>query len=108
MVGLGSGFSLLSGGTLGRTFGGAFLLASALVPVALRARALATAVVLPPLLFLAARVLESKVGGYPSGIRATGLDVATSLALSAPLLFTGSLLAVAIVIVRLLLPVLRR
>lgn len=107
VVGLGVGLDLAVGDSLGLAFDATFLLAAALVAIALRVRALATAVVLPPLLFVGAQVLSSKAGGHTAGARETALDVGTSLALSAPLLFAGTALAVAVVLARVVVRLIR-
>lgn len=108
VVGLGALFDLALGGALGLGFTATFLLGSVLVTLALRIRALATGVVLPPLLFAAAAFFETKHSGVTSGNRQAALDVATSLALSAPVLFTGTALALAVVLGRLVVHAVRR
>ncbi|MDQ1666878.1 MAG: hypothetical protein QOH75_2909, partial [Actinomycetota bacterium] len=80
----------------------------AVVAMAMRIRALATAVVLPPLLFAGAALMETKQSGVTSGNRQAALDVATSLALSAPALFLGTALALAVVLARLVARAVRR
>jgi hypothetical protein len=56
--------------------------------------------VLPPLLVAAATTLIARFGGRNRGMRELGLDVGTTLALSAPLLFGASALALIVVVVR--------
>ena len=66
------------------------------------------AMVLPPLLFAGGYALETRSGGQTTGRREMALDVATSLALHAPVLFVGTALAVAVVVVRVLVHLIRR
>lgn len=108
VVGIGAAVDLAFGDALGLGFTATFLLGCALVPLALRTRALATAVVLPPLLFAGAQVLQSRADGRASGRHEMALDVATSLAISAPVLFAGTGLALAIVLGRLVIVLVRR
>ncbi len=86
--------------TLGLATGLAYLVAAVAAPAVVRFRSLATAAVLPPLLFVAAAALIARAGGQNRGNREVVLDVATTLALSAPLLFTGAVAAVIVVLVR--------
>jgi hypothetical protein len=108
IVGLGAIVDLAVGGSLGLGFTVTFVLACAVVAMAMRIRALATAVVLPPLLFAGAALMETKQSGVTSGNRQAALDVATSLALSAPALFLGTALALAVVLARLIARAVRR
>jgi hypothetical protein len=108
VVGLGTASDLALGGGLGTVFNVTFLLGCVLVASAVRIRALAVAVVLPPLLFAAGYGLETKASGQTSGQRQMALDLATSLALQAPMLFIGTALAVAITLVRLGVHLIRR
>jgi hypothetical protein len=108
VVGLGAAGDLAFGGGLGVGFTVSFLLGCLLVAAMLRTRALAVAVVLPPLLFSGGYALETKTSGQTSGRREMALDVATSLALHAPVLFLGTALAVAVVLVRVVVHLLRR
>jgi hypothetical protein len=108
VVGLGAAGDLALGGGLDVGFSATFLLGCVLVATALRTRALAVAVVLPPLLFAGGYALETKTSGQTSGRREMALDVATSLALHAPLLFVGTALAVAVVLVRVVVHLIRR
>ncbi len=86
--------------TLGLATGLAYLLAAVAAPAVVRFRSLATAAVLPPLLFVGAAALIARTGGQNRGSREVALDVATTLALSAPLLFGGAVAAVVVVLVR--------
>lgn len=108
IVSLGVAGDLALGHGLGVGFAATFLLGCALVAAALRTRALAVAVVLPPLLFAAGYAVETKSSGQTAGRREMALDVATSLALHAPLLFIGTALAVALVLGRVLVHLIRR
>jgi hypothetical protein len=108
VVGLGAAGDLALGGGLGVGFNATFLLGCLLVAALLRTRALAVAVVLPPLLFSGGYALETKTSGQTSGRREMALDVATSLALHAPVLFLGTALAVAVVLVRVVVHLFRR
>lgn len=108
VVGLGAAGDLALGGGLGVAFTATFLLGCLLVPATLRTRALAVAVVLPPLLFSGGYALETKTSGQTSGRREMALDVATSLALHAPVLFFGTALAVAVVLIRVVVHLFRR
>lgn len=108
VAGLGAAGDLGRGKGLGLGFTATFLVGCVLVPVALRTRALAVATVLPPLLFAGGYALETKTGGQTAGRREMALDVATSLALHAPVLFIGTALAVAVVLVRVAVHLIRR
>ena len=108
VVGLGAEGDLALGNGLGVGFTATFLLGCLLVAATLRTRALAVAVVLPPLLFSGGYALETKSSGQTSGRRQMALDVATSLALHAPVLFLGTALAVAVVLVRVVVRLFRR
>ncbi len=98
--GIGAALDLLVGDSLGLTFGLTFLLACALAPLVVRPRSLLTAAVLPPLVFVGYSALAAQRSGHVDGMRELGLDVASNLALSAPLLFVGTALAVAITLMR--------
>lgn len=86
--------------TLGLATGLAYLLAAVAAPAVVRFRSLATGAVLPPLLFVGAAALIARTGGQNRGSREVALDVATTLALSAPLLFGGAVAGVVVVLVR--------
>jgi hypothetical protein len=85
-----------------------FVIASAVMALTLQVRSLASAVIAPPLMFACATMLVGKLSGEVHGSRALALDTATSLALSAPVLFGGTALAAAIAVVRLATAVARR
>jgi hypothetical protein len=108
IVGLGAAGDLALGDGLGIGFATTFVLSCVLVPVALRIRALGVAIVAPPLLFAGGYAMETRASGQTSGLRQMGLDVATSLALHAPLLFVGTAVAVAAVLVRVAVHLIRR
>jgi hypothetical protein len=108
IVGLGAAVDLALGRGLGVIFTATFLLGSVLVACAVRTRALAVATVLPPLLFAGGYALETMTSGQTVGRREMLLDVATSLALHAPALFIGTAVAIAIVLVRLAVHLVRR
>jgi hypothetical protein len=108
IVGLGAAGDLALGGGLGVGFATTFVLSCVLVAATLRVRALGVATVAPPLLFAGGYALETRTSGHTSGLREMSLDIATSLALHAPLLFIGTALAVAVVIVRLGVHLIRR
>jgi hypothetical protein len=86
--------------TLGLGTGIAVVLVALAAPVVVRFRSLATAAVLPPLLVTAAATVIARLGGQDRGLREVGLDVGTTLALSAPLLFGASALALLVVLAR--------
>jgi hypothetical protein len=108
VVALGAASDLALGAGLGLGFAATFLLGCLLVAAALRTRALGVAVVLPPLLFAGGYALETWNSGLTTGRREMALDVATSLALHAPLLFAGSAIAVVVVLGRLVVHLVRR
>ena len=108
VVGLGAEGDLALGHSLGTGFTATFLLGCVLVACALRTRALAVAVVLPPLLFAGGYALETTSSGLTTGRKAMALDVALSLALNAPLLFIGTALTVAVVLIRVAVHLVRR
>jgi hypothetical protein len=100
LVGCGVVLDLRRDGDLGLGTGIAFVLASMAAPAVVRFRSLATAAVLPPLLFVAAIASLARLGGQDKGLREMGLDVGTTIALSAPLLFAGTALGLVVVVVR--------
>jgi hypothetical protein len=108
LMGVGAMADLGFGDSLGVGFAAMFVIASALMAMTLRVRSLASAVIAPPLLFAFATMVAGKVSGEVHGSRALALDTATSLALSAPVLFGGTALAAAIAVVRLVSAVARR
>ena len=108
LIGIGAMADLGFGDSLGVGFAAMFVIASALMALTLRVRSLASAVIAPPLIFAIATMLVGKLSGEVHGWRALALDTATSLALSAPVLFGGTALAAAIAVVRLATAVTRR
>lgn len=85
-----------------------FLLTAAGTPLLLRPRSLASAVVLPPLVFAGAAAAIAWRSGFNVGTRQIGLDVGTTMALNAPLIFGGTLAALVVVAVRLTVRLARR
>jgi len=108
LMGIGAMADLTFGDSLGFGFAAMFLIASVTMALTLRVRSLASAVIAPPLLFTAATMLAARASGQVEGRRALALDTATSLALSAPVLFGGTALAAAVAVVRLVLDLVRR
>ncbi|MGZ4589673.1 MAG: DUF6542 domain-containing protein [Actinomycetes bacterium] len=108
VVGLGALLDAALGGSLGLGFRVTFVLGCVLVAMAVRIRALATAAVLPPLLFAGSAYFETRRAGLTHGYREAALDAATTLALSAPVLYLGTAVALAIVLVRLVVHAVRR
>ena len=107
-MGAGAMADLTFGNSLGVAFATMFLIASAGMAMMLRFRSLASAVIAPPLLFTAATMIVAKLSGEVEGSRALAFDTATSLALSAPVLFGGTALAAALVVVRIAVALARR
>ena len=101
LVAMGAMADLVFGDSLGVGFAAMFVIASAGMALTLQVRSLASAVIAPPLMFAFATMLVGKLSGEVNGSRALALDTATSLALSAPVLFGGTALAAAIAVVRL-------
>jgi uncharacterized protein DUF6542 len=108
LMGVGAMADLTFGDALGVGFAAMFVIASAVMALALRVRSLASAFIAPPLMFAIATMVVGKLSGEVHGSRALALDTATSLALSAPVLFGGTALAAAIAVVRLLAAIARR
>ena len=108
LVAIGATADLVFGDSLGVGFAAMFVIVSAMMALTLRVRSLASAVIAPPLMFAVVTMLAGKLSGEVHGSRALALDTATSLALSAPLLFGGTALAAAIAVVRLTTAVARR
>ncbi|MDT7784691.1 MAG: hypothetical protein QOF58_3110 [Pseudonocardiales bacterium] len=108
LMGVGAMADLTFGGSLGVGFAAMFVIGSAVMALTLRVRSLASAFIAPPLMFAIATMLVGKLSGEVHGSRALALDTATSLALSAPVLFGGTALAAAIAVVRLLVAIARR
>lgn len=100
LVALGAGLDLRRDATLGLGTGLAVMLAALAAPAVVRFRSLATAAVLPPLLVAGAAVVIGRLGGQDRGTRELVLDVGTTLALSAPLVFAATAAAVLVVLVR--------
>ena len=98
---LGVSLDLVLGGRFGVGSQLTFLLASVGATLVVRRRALATAAVLPPLLFVGSATSLAWLSGRATDTRELGLDVGTTLATSAPLLFATTLLALGIVAARL-------
>jgi hypothetical protein len=101
LMAIGAITDLAFGDLLGVGFAAMFVIASAVMALTLRIGSLASAVIAPPLMFAVATMLVAKLSGEVHGSRALALDTATSLALSAPVLFGGTALAAAIAVVRL-------
>ena len=101
LMGVGSMADLGFGEALGIGFATMFVIASGVMALTLRVRSLASAVIAPPLMFATATMVVGKLSGEVHGSRTLALDIATSLALSAPVLFGGTALAAAIAVVRL-------
>jgi hypothetical protein len=108
LVGLGAALDIALGHGLGLGFKVTFVVTCVVIAFAVRIRALGAAVVLPPLLYAAASVLQTVSSGQITGRRAAALDVATTLALTAPLLFLGTAVAAAIALSRGLAHLVRR
>ena len=108
LIAIGAIADLAFGHSLGVGFATMFVIASAVMALTLRVRSLASAVIAPPLMFAIATMLVGKLSGEVHGSRALALDTATSLALSAPVLFGGTALAAAIAVVRVATAVARR
>ena len=108
LVGIGAMGDLAFGDSLGFAFATMFVLASAAMALTLSVRSLATAVIAPPLLFALTTMVAAKLSGEVDGSRALALDTATTLALSAPVLFGGTALAAVVAVVRLTIALFRR
>jgi hypothetical protein len=108
VVSAGAGVDMMIGNGVGPGLTISFLLACAGMALRLPLRLVAAAVIAAPLLFAAATTAIAQVAGDAQGLRQLGLDVATSLALSAPGLFAGTGLAVAIAVCRVTLHLFRR
>lgn len=100
LMGCGVALDLRRDATLGLGTGVAFVLAALAGPAVVRFRSLTTALVLQPLLFCAAAAALARLGGQNRGSREVVLDVGTTLALSAPLLFAGMTTALLVAVVR--------
>lgn len=89
-------------GTFGLASSLTFVAAGVVAALVVRIPALATAAVLPPLLFVTAVSVLALLSGDNEGSRELVLDVGTTLAISAPVLFGGTLATLAVVLARLL------
>ncbi len=97
---VGVGFDVPGDPSLGTGTGVAVVIAAIVATGAVRLRALATAAVLPPLLVAAAALALAVLGGRNEGSRELVLDVGTTLALSAPLVFAATAAGLGVVLVR--------
>jgi len=100
LVACGVALDLRRDAALGLGTGIAFVLAALAGPAVVRFRSLVTALVLQPLLFCGAAAALARLGGQNRGSREVALDVGTTLALSAPLLFAGMSAALVVALVR--------
>ncbi len=100
LVACGVALDLRRDATLGLGTGVAFAIAALAGPAVVRFRSLVTALVLQPLLFCGAAAAQARLGGQNRGSREVALDVGTTLALSAPLLFAGMAAALVVALVR--------
>ena len=85
-----------------------FLLAAATAPLVLRPRSLPVGVVLPPLAFAAMAAAIAWRSGLNASTREIGLDVGTTMALQAPVLFLGTAAALLVAVGRALVRLARR
>jgi hypothetical protein len=108
LLGVGAMADMTFGDSLGIGFSAMFLIASVAMALTIRVRSLMTAVIAPPLLFASAAVVVGMLSGQVRGNRALALDTATTLALSAPVLFAATALAAAVAVVRLVVHLVRR
>lgn len=97
---VGVAFDVPGDPSLGAGTGVAVVLAALAATVVVRLRSLATAAVLPPLLVAGAALALALLGGQNTGQRELVLDVGTTLALSAPLVFAATAAGLAVVLVR--------
>jgi hypothetical protein len=95
-------------GTFGLASSVTFVAAGIATALAVRRRALATAAVLPPLLFVGAVTVLAQLSGKNTGSREVVLDAGTTLAVSAPVLYIGTAATLAVVLARLLVGLVRR
>ena len=91
---------LLRGATPGLPTAVCFVVAASGCALAVRPAALGTAAVLPPVLFTAGVATLAWAGGANASTRHLVLDVGTTLALSAPVLFAGTMAAIALALGR--------
>jgi len=87
-------------GTPGSGLSTAFLVGCLVIALRTRVRHLAAALVTTPLLYAVGVAAVIRLSGNVSGTRQLALDVATSLALLAPVLFGATGLAVVIALAR--------
>jgi len=99
---------LAAGGSFGLASSVFFVLASLAGALAARPSALASAAVLPPLLFTGSVATLAWASGDNEGTRQLGLDVGTTLALSAPLLFATTAATLVVVLARVAVRLARR
>lgn len=104
----GVAFDLAFDGSFGLASSVFFVLACLAAVLTARVAALATAAVLPPLLFVAAVTTLAWASGKNEGTRQLGLDVGTTLAVSAPLLFVTTAATLVLVLARVVLRLARR
>jgi hypothetical protein len=108
LVALGAGLDLQRDATVGAGTFAAVVLAALVAPAVVRFRSLPTTLVLPPLLVAAAASGVADLGGQDRGRREIVLDVGTTLALHAPVVFAATALTVLVSLVRLGLRLARR
>lgn len=108
LVAAGVALDLRRDATLGLGTGLAVVLAALGAPAVVRFRSLPTAAVLPPLLVAGAAAAIGRLGGQDQGTRELVLDVGTTLALSAPLLFGATVATLLVVLGRVALRLARR
>jgi hypothetical protein len=95
-------------GTFGTASTVCFLIAAVTAALVVRRRALGTAALLPPLLFVGAVAALAQLSGKNEGSRELVLDVGTTLAVDAPVLFVGTAATLAVVLGRLVVGLVRR
>jgi hypothetical protein len=108
LVALGAAVDLQRDRTLGAGTTVALFLAALAAPAVVRFRSLPTALVLPPLLVAAAAAGIAELGGQDRGRRELVLDVGTTLALHAPMVFAAAAVTVLVLLVRVGVRVARR
>lgn len=99
---------LATDATVGTPTTVAFVLAVVATALVVRRQSMGTAAVLPPLLYAGAVGALAWFSGNNEGSRELVLDTGTTLALAAPVLFTGTGLALLVVLGRLLWSLARR
>ena len=100
MTAVGVAFDWVGDPSLGTGTGVAVMLAALVATGVVRLGSLATAAVLSPLLVTAAALTLAVLGGQNEGSRELVLDVGTTLALSAPLIFGATAAGLVVVAVR--------